>query len=218
MSQTFTSHRLNSRLAGAFFILVMFAYATGDQLLGSAKHVFDATGQVPTLQTAFGALLIWLNCAGVVAIGALLMPVFREKNPALAYTYFAARIMEGILLLVGAVFLLLRISLMELFAPTDPDSIKLFSELLLRGNFYAFQLSMITLGVASVAVFGWLLRTGLLPRWVAAAGVAGYALLLGGAVAELFGQKIGVLLSIPGGLFELFFGGWLIAKGFRMDG
>ncbi|MCP3137827.1 hypothetical protein [Pyxidicoccus xibeiensis] len=32
---------------------------------------------------------------------------------------------------------------------------------------------------------------------------------------ELFGLPWGILFSGPGGWFELFLGGWLIAKGFR---
>jgi hypothetical protein len=52
------------------------------------------------------------------------------------------------------------------------------------------------------------------PRTLALWGVAGYAIHLGGAIAEVFGIHVGLLMSLPGGLFEVAFGIWLISKGF----
>src|SRR4051795_3587805 len=48
-----------------------------------------------------------------------------------------------------------------------------------------------------------LLRTGLIPRPLAILGLIGYPILAAGTIAELFGIHIGLLLTIPGGLFEL---------------
>jgi hypothetical protein len=55
----------------------------------------------------------------------------------------------------------------------------------------------------------------MVPRTLALWGVVGYAIHLTGAIAEIFGIHVSLLLSIPGGLFEVGFGVWLIAKGFR---
>jgi len=46
-------------------------------------------------------------------------------------------------------------------------------------------------------------------------GVVGYAIHLTGAIAEVFGVHVSLLLSIPAGLFEVTFGVWLIAKGLK---
>jgi hypothetical protein len=73
---------------------------------------------------------------------------------------------------------------------------------------------MIALGTGSVFFCLLLYRARLIPRWSAAWGMAGYAFLAIGAVLELFGLPVGVLLSLPGGLFELFLGLLLIVKGF----
>jgi hypothetical protein len=62
-----------------------------------------------------------------------------------------------------------------------------------------------------------LFRTMLVPRALAAWGLLGYAIFLTGAVAELLQIHIGLMLSIPGGLFELAFGLWLLLKGFNPD-
>jgi hypothetical protein len=55
------------------------------------------------------------------------------------------------------------------------------------------------------------------PRFLAAWGLLGYAVLMTGSIAEIFGLHIGLVFSIPGGLFELVLGVWLIAKGFEPD-
>ena len=60
-----------------------------------------------------------------------------------------------------------------------------------------------------------LFRTRMVPRTLALWGVVGYAIHLTGAIAEIFGIHVWLLLSLPGGLFEVAFGIWLIAKGFN---
>jgi hypothetical protein len=44
--------------------------------------------------------------------------------------------------------------------------------------------------------------------------VLGYAIFILGAVLEIFGYRVGVPLSIPGGLFEIVFAVLLIGRGF----
>src|SRR5947208_13807193 len=72
------------------------------------------------------------------------------------------------------------------------------------------------LGIGSLFFCALLFRTGLVPRFLAVWGFIGYACFAGGNLLELFGVAGAALVSsIPGGLFELTFGIWLIAKGFR---
>ena len=46
-------------------------------------------------------------------------------------------------------------------------------------------------------------------------GMIGYIIFISGTILELFGFPVGVLLALPGGLFELSLSVWLIAKGFN---
>ena len=55
----------------------------------------------------------------------------------------------------------------------------------------------------------------LVPRPVAVWGLVGYAIIFGGMVSELMGSGLGLVSSIPGGLWEVFIGVWLIVKGFN---
>jgi hypothetical protein len=57
-------------------------------------------------------------------------------------------------------------------------------------------------------------RVQLVPRALAVWGLAGYAIHFGGAAMEILGFNLGFIPVIPGGLWELFIGVWLIVKGF----
>jgi hypothetical protein len=57
-----------------------------------------------------------------------------------------------------------------------------------------------------------LFRTRLIPRFLSVWGLIGYAIFMTGAVAEICGVHIGLICSIPGGLFELAVGIWLISR------
>jgi hypothetical protein len=57
-------------------------------------------------------------------------------------------------------------------------------------------------------------KTQLVPRFLGVWGLIGYATILGGSVLEILGFNLNSIHTIPGGLWELFIGVWLIAKGF----
>ena len=58
-------------------------------------------------------------------------------------------------------------------------------------------------------------KTQLLPRLLAIWGMVGYAIILGGSVLEVAGINLNTIHAIPGGLWEVFIGVWLIVKGFN---
>ena len=109
--------------------------------------------------------------------------------------YLLARTVEAAFLTVG-VFLLISMALP-------------------RANDLAYQLAMIILGLGSVPFCWVLMRDRFLPGWLASYGIVGYVLLAAGALLQLFGFAVGLVFSIPGGLFEVAFGLILIARGFR---
>jgi hypothetical protein len=49
---------------------------------------------------------------------------------------------------------------------------------------------------------------------VAVWGLVGYAVLLAGSVSGVLGLDLRLIHTVPGGLWELFIGVWLIARGF----
>ncbi|RYZ46856.1 MAG: DUF4386 domain-containing protein [Myxococcaceae bacterium] len=211
------THRLHSRSLGTLFLLAFFAYGIGTALVTSVlkepEHLAVVTGQRAPFVA--GALLLLLNSIIVVGIGVLFFPILRQRSPSIAVAYVCTRVMEALTLIIGVVFLLCILQLGESAqGQTTPELVTLF-KLFSKGNFWAYQLAMIILGVGSVAFCLSLYQSRLLPSWLSLMGAVGYGLLSLGAVFELFGLPWGILFSGPGGLFELLLAGWLIAKGFR---
>ncbi|WP_433343039.1 DUF4386 family protein [Micromonospora sp. CA-111912] len=140
-----------------------------------------------------GAALVVLNSVMVAAIGVLAFRALRRSRPGAAWTYLVARGAEAFLLTAGIV-------LLDSAGAGAAD--------------IAYQAAMLSLGLGSLPFFLALNRERWLPSWLAIWGFAGYALLATGSAAELMGAGVGVVLAIPGGLFEIVFGLLLLARGF----
>jgi Domain of unknown function (DUF4386) len=59
------------------------------------------------------------------------------------------------------------------------------------------------------------LESKLIPRILAVWGLVGYAVILCGSVVEVLGFNLLSIHAVPGGLWEMFIGVWLIVKGFN---
>lgn len=177
--------RSTARAVGILMLAAFFLYGVGSSIATTA-----APGPLLTL----GASLMGLNSLAVIAIGLLLRPILRTGAPRTAVVYLVARVVEGGLLGAGAVALLLGM----------PDA-----------NTLAYNLGMTALGLGSLFFCAALFRLGLVPRFLAVWGFIGYATFAIGCVLELAGVAgAGLPTTIPGGLFELFFAIWMLARGF----
>lgn len=206
-----TFGRTMARVAGALFLVAMLTYAAGDAMVAPLLPVPGDTGNTveQPVQAWYGLLLMFLNSLAVAAIPVLLFPTLRRHSSRVASIYLAARWLESVLLLVGILVLAWLLS----GAETHPASA--VAQALVAAE-VCYQLAMFALGVGSVALCRLLLRERLLPAWLAWWGLAGYGLLAGGAVFALAGWDESLLLSVPGGVFELVFGLWLMTKGFAL--
>ena len=84
-----------------------------------------------------------------------------------------------------------------------------------QAQLYAYEIGMITLGIAGLMLCYTLYRASLVPRWLAVWGLLGYAIILCGMVSAVMGSGLGDLSSYAGGLWEVVMGVWLIVKGFN---
>ena len=89
------------------------------------------------------------------------------------------------------------------------------SNVLIQAKLYAYNVGMITLRVSGLLLCYTLNSARLLPRWLAVWGLVGYAIIAGGMVSEFMGSGLGLASSLPGGLWEVFIGVWLMVKGFN---
>ena len=162
--------------------------------------------------------MMLLNSAVVIGIGVLMYPILKPHNGNIALGYVATRIFEGTFLAIGAISLLSMRAISEESARSNIAGVSsdALSALAVAGNFTAYNVAMAGLGLGSLFFCYLLLRSKLVPRFLAIWGFVGYASFATGCVLEIFGiAGAGLVSTIPGGLFEVFFGIWLIVRGFN---
>ena len=189
-----SSVRRTARIVGVLFLAGYLAYGVGSVI---ATGNADRSGSTALFVT--GAALMLLNSAFVIGIGVLMFPILRAHNKAIAAGYLGTRIFEGVGLAIGVV---------SLIVVAD-------SAAAIHANSVSYNVAEAGLGIGSLFFCALLFRTGLVPRFLAVWGFIGYACFAVGNLLELFGVAgAGLVGAIPGGLFELTFGVWLIARGF----
>jgi hypothetical protein len=192
-----TQH-LISRRATATVVGVLFVVQMVTAMFGTSMIEAFVEGDTDRASLTLGVLLMMGAGLAVVLIGLLMYPVLKEVNPRLAVWYPVLRITECLVSAACGVYLLLESQvvpnhLLWVYVPTGVGGI-LFTYLLFVSR--------------------------LVPRAIALLGLVGYGLLTVGVPLDLLGlldmsAGAGLLLVVPGGLFELvFFPVWLITKGF----
>lgn len=213
------SHRWTARGVGLLFLAAFLTYGIGSGFVESIVGSEDALREVAENEQLIrgAALLMLLNSAIVVGIGILLVPILREHNPVVAYGYLSARIIEAALLGGGVLGVLALVPISQGYvdagAPASSHHRTLF-DVAVYSNDAAFWTGMIALGFGSLLLTYSLYRTQLVPRWLAAWGFTGYAIFTLGGLLEILGVGVGAYLLIPGGLWEVAFGLWLVVWGF----
>jgi len=192
-----TQH-LISRRATATVVGVLFVVQMVTAMFGTSMIEAFVEGDTDRASLTLGVLLMMGAGLAVVLIGLLMYPVLKEVNPRLAVWYPVLRITECLVSAACGVYLLVESQvvpnhLLWVYVPT---------------------------GVGGIILTYLLVVSRLVPRPIALLGLVGYGLLTVGVPLDLLGlldmsEGAGLLLVVPGGLFELvFLPIWLITKGF----
>ena len=205
-----------SRLIGALYLLGFAVYGGGFALVTSITNAPDFLVTVSAHQTtmALGAFLMLLTLLTDVWRAVLFFPILENHGKKTALTYLAAQIISVVFMDIGVLCLLMLIPMGQYAGESWAKGI---ASLLTQSNTMAYQIGEMSLAVGSG--FLWLLgfRIRLIPRFLAVWGMIGYVIFLAGTIAEIFGIPIGLMLSIPGGLFEVVLPIWLFIKGFNAE-
>ncbi len=214
------THKTTARIVGVVY-LAGFVVGIGGSIL--IQSILDAPNHLSTLSAnsmmlAIGAIFWLLAVAGDAAHGVLMFPILQQHSERMAIGYLAARIVDAIFIAVMVLFVLLQIPLGSAYlkaAPADASYLQALSTLFAQAQLYAYEIGMSALGISGLMLCSTLYRAKLVPRWLAVWGLVGYAIIFCGMLSAIMGSGLGDLSSIPGGLWEVFIGVWLIVKGFN---
>ena len=206
-----------SRVIGALFLLGFLSYGVGTSLVTSITGNSDFLSTLSASQKTLillGAFLMLLNTVVDVGKGVLFFPILEKHSKRTALGYLATMIVEVVLLDVGVIALLMIVPLAQ---HAGDAGAKTLGSVLVQTNAIAYQMGEASLAFGALFLCTLLFRTRLIPRWLAVAGLIGYAALMAGAIAEIFGVLIGLYLTMPGFVFELVLPFWLFFKGFQAE-
>lgn len=214
------THRTTARIVGVVFIVGMVIGIAGQMLNQSILTVPDPLSSVAasSMLLAIGVLFALVTVAGDVAHGVLMFPILRQRSERLAFGYFGFRIVDAVFIAISVLFLLLQIPLASAYLKavgTDTVYLQILSTLSVQANLYSYHIAMTTLGIAGFMLCYVFYRMKLIPRWLAGWGIVGYVTILGGSVLEILGFPLLWMHTLPGGLWEVFIGVWLVVKGFN---
>lgn len=214
-------YRMTARVVGLVYLAGFVVGIGGDMLsqplLGAPNRLAAVAASSMTL--AIAAILWLMAVIGDAAHGVLLYPILKRYNERIAVGYLAARIMDAVFIAIMVLLMLFQIPLANEYvkaAGSDSLALQAVSAVLVHAKQYAYQVGMSTLGVSGLMLCYTLYRARLIPRVLAIWGLVGYGVIFVGMLSEIAGFGLGLELAsaLPGGLWEVFMGVWLLAKGF----
>ncbi len=215
------SNKTTARIFGVFFLLAFLAYGFGS---GIAETITNSPGGLTYIYNNKSTLIIGAILMALVhtflniGLAVIMFRTLKQYNGFLAFGYLSAAISATVILIFGAIFLFLLVPLSDEFVKAIPNDIHNLQSVYLlfkKGNFFAYQLGMAIWGLGGLMLCYLLYLSKLVPRPIAIWGFIGYIIFIAGTILELFGNKLGLIFDIPGGLFEIFLSIWLIVKGFN---
>ncbi|SOC53241.1 protein of unknown function [Blastococcus aggregatus] len=217
--------RPNAVAAGVFFLVAFATAIAGLALyqpaLGDPAYVLGAGADGQVLLGGFLELLLAGSCIGT---GVALYPVIRLYGPSVALGYVCGRLLEAAIICVGIVATLSLVSLRQDAPAGDDEALTTAARTLIALHDWTFLLGPgLVIGVNSMLLAWLMLRSRLVPAWIARLGLGGGALggalVLASSTAVLFGfyaqtSAVALVAAIPVAAWELCLAVRLIVSGF----
>lgn len=213
------TNRRTAALVGSAFLFSNFTFILGtivlvESILGSADNLSLITAN--RAQLILGVILSFANGLAYVGIAVLLFPLLKRRFESLALAYVGFRLVEWITQLLADVS---PLALLTLVGQTQQaGTMQGLAAVLLAQRFWAFQMFNLIFSLSALLLYIMLLRTRLVPGFIAIWGWIAAALVLVNTVLGWFlpewGASLGMVTGLPMLLNEVFLGIWLIVRGF----
>lgn len=219
------AHRKTAILVGAFFILstltgVLSVFAYGDSLDGANYLTKIIENQT---MVVIGSILE-LICAGAfVLVSICTYPVFSLFSKRVAIGYVVGRSFEAIPFIISVITILAAISIGQSSAQASSLQLPAYiasGEVLQSMRYWANMYGpLVFCGLAALPFYTLLVRTKLVPGWLAIWGLVATFPYLAAGIASLFGfsttSTAGIMMITPFAINEMVLAVWLIVKGFN---
>ncbi len=215
------TYRTTARIVGVIYLAGMVVGIGGNVLILSILGGPDSlsTLSASSMLLAIGAVAWLMTVVGDAAHGVLMFPVLKQHNSErLAVGYLGFRIIDAVFIAIMVLIILAQIPLGSEYleaGASDASYLQALSAVFMQVQLDAYNIAMLILGISGLILCYSFYKSKLVPQFLAVWGLVGYAIILCGSVLEVMGFGLLSIHAIPGGLWELFIGVWLIVKGFN---
>ncbi|MGZ4853035.1 MAG: DUF4386 domain-containing protein [Halobacteriota archaeon] len=220
------SYRKTAIIVGVLFITATVASILSTVFLGSTLAASNYLTSVSANENQVIIAMIFELIAAVSAFATavVLFPVLKKSIESLALGYVVLRLTENIFYIVGALSLLIILTLSQGYAAgaSSASYYQSLGTLLLALRDWSIWLgTLIFFGLGSLTLNYLLYQSKLVPRFLSVWGLIGAALVLLYGLLSLFSltpnmiSSILTILAVPIAVQEMIFAVWLIVKGFN---
>jgi hypothetical protein len=208
------------RTAGVLFLIQGTCGYIGNFVLlapATAPPGFLVNASAHALQVGMVALLGMVTGALATAIAITVLPVFRKYSETLAIWFLALGIAGLALAAVENGTVMSLLSLSKAYAATDganPATFEMVRGVVAASRNWAHYTHLLVSGSTVLVFYVTVYRFALIPRALAACGIAAFVLQLTTISMPFVGFKVVLLLLAPVGLAQLAMAIWLVIKGF----
>ncbi len=220
-----TSDRKAAIGIGILFILATFMGVAMMGMIGAliASEDYLAGMAENSKSVQISILFNLVMASAVIAIAVIIYPILKRENHTLAVGYLAARIVEGVLLMLASVTWLLLVSLgAEFVQAGQPDGahFQTLGDLVVNAGDVIFMFGAGVVFAISALILNFVfIQTRMVPRIISVWGFFAALLFLILNVMKILGVSvfaIEVAFMVPIALNEMVLAFWLIFKGFNL--
>jgi Domain of unknown function (DUF4386) len=211
--------RRTATIVGVLFIIgtvagILSVVVTGGFSMDAPAYLNKAASDPSQIQ--LGALLVLVMGLALAMVAAMMFPILKRQNEALAigYVIFRGALETSAYMALAICWLLLVVVAGQ---HADPGAVASQSPrpgiLLVDARDQIAAVLDIVFSLGALMLYYVLYRARLIPRWISAWGIVAAVLYLAGGLIDMFGTARDIL-STPMLPQEMVMAVWLIAKGF----
>ena len=214
------TNRTTATIVGVLYIIGTVAGVLSVPLVGGILGTPDDLTMMAAhpSRVVLGALLIVVMGLALAMVPAMMFPILKRQNEALAigYVIFRGALETFTYLALALCWLLLLVVSQQ---PVDSGSIVTsqfgsFGILLVKAQEPIIAVGDIVFGLGALMLYSLLYQAQLIPRWLSGWGIVAAVLYVASGLTAIFGLDLGVLQLLML-VQEMVMAVWLIVKGFN---